>query len=245
MSDSPAVNLNDLLGSEEQVEDTGAQPVRNSPPPSVLEKLKKEYTEVNQRLMHALSHDYDGYKVDTDKDGQAHFGKRGYANYERDKLRRDELRDQIRDTQEREREDRTSAQASFERAKQLVKTVFEREIRFVNKEHHKDLQSLYLHSLKGIDWSSPQLRTDTAKEGMLSMVFGWSANEIRKRRQQAGKAPGGERIDGEHEEGEGDQEPKENEYGFSEGSVGYDITQQFADRMAKRQSGPLGGRGRK
>jgi len=240
------VNMDDLLGAEEErTEET--LPVPRARPaqaaPSALEKLRKQYQEVNQRLIHALGNDYDGYKLDTDSNGNPHFGKKGYAKYEQDKLMRDDLRDRINETRETEREERTSAQASVERAKQLIKKVFDEEIKYVNKDHQQDVQSLYLTSLRTINWSDPNLRTDVAKEGMLSMVFGWAAQKVRRERQSAGKTPAGQNIDPSHEDaGDSDDEAKTNEFGFEQGSVGFDITQQYADRLRRRQAGPLGRR---
>lgn len=247
------VNMDDLFGAEEERQEEGAaapvvpqQQQRKPAAPSQAEQLKKQYQEVNQRLMHALGHDYEGYKLDTDQQGNPHFGKKGYAKYEQDKLLRDDLRDRINEAKESEREERTSAQASLERAKQLIKKVFEDEIRFVNKDHQQEVQSLYLQSLRTINWGDPNLRTDVAKEGMLSMVFGWAAQKVRREKQAAGKAPSGQQIDASHEDADAEEGKTEtNDFGFEKGSVGFDITQQYAERLRQRQGGPLGRRGDK
>lgn len=249
------VDMNDLLGGEEVSDESAvpslgdsyripnAQPRHSGPSGGQADILRRRYEEVNTRLMHALGNDYDGYKLDTDAQGNAHFGKKGYAKYEQDKLMRDELRDRINESREHEREERTSAQASLERAKQLIKKVFEEEIRYVNKEHHADVQSLFLHSLRGVNWGDVNLRSDAAKEGLLSMIFGWAAQKIRRERQAPSSRTSGQQIDASHDDVDA-REPggKSNEFGFEEGSIGFDITQQFSDRLRRRHAGPLGGR---
>ena len=239
------INLDDLLGGEE--EERPSVPVPQQPPaPKAsgrLGELKKKFQEINERLAHALEHNYDGYKVDTGQDGQPHFGTKGYAKYERDKLERENLRDQIRELEQTEREDKSEAQASMERAKQIVKRVFEEEIKYVNRDHRDEVQQIYVNGLRQVNWADPSLRTDIAKEGMLQMIFGYAAQHVRKQKQAAGKASSGERIDAGHEDaGSDDGEVVENDYGWQDGSLGHKITERYEERLKARQRGPLGRR---
>ena len=249
MSNHPNVNIDDLFGREEaqrQEQPRPQQPVQQqapAQPQSRSAQLRQQANELNQKLSHALAHDYEGYKLDTDQHGQPHFGKKGYAKYEQDKLRLQQLRDEISEIRESEKEERSSAQQSIERAKQLVRSVWEREVKYVNQSHIPEIQQLFMHSLRGINWADPNLRTDTAKEGMISMVFGWAAQEVRKQRQTAGKAPESEKIDAGHEDpSEAGDGPEKNEYGFEKGSIAHDITQQFEERLRARSGGPLAAR---
>lgn len=207
------------------------------------DELAEAIRQLDGKIMAALEHGYEGYKLDTDQHGKPFYGSTSHREFEKDRAKLQRLRDELSDVKEQIRDETSQAQSSADRAMQIIQKVYGEEAAHVPKNIIPDLQRFFRDGLRTVDWTVPQLRSDQSKEGMVRMVFSYAAHEARKLR-AANRGNGGastaEGIDGEHEEaGEQQTEPDKNEFGHEKGSVAHDISERYK-RLRTGNAGILG-----
>lgn len=201
-----------------------------------LQQLREARNRLRQKLQNAFSNEYDGYKLDTNQQGQAFFGTRGYAMLEGDKLQLQDLTEQIQDLEGQQRQQQTMAQQSSRGAAALAKRVFQQKIAFVNKALRQQVTQGFQEAYQTVDWGTPQLFSDSAKESLLKMLFNNAAQEAyeQHRRQNGGTGtPPAGTQDADTGDSSDDESPaaKQNEFGHEEGSIGWKISERFKERQ--------------
>ena len=226
------------------------QPQVPERPGSVVELQKRrdalaqQDKTLDEKIYNALEHGYEGYKLDSGHDGKPFYGANSHREFEKDRARLQRLRDELGEVKDQLRDEQAQAQGSAERAMQVMRRVYDEEVKHVPKALIPELQRFFRDGLRTIDWTVPQLRTDANKEGMVRMVFSYAAHEARKARaannNRGDEGRQDEPIDGEHEEaGTREQAPEANEFGHAKGSVAHDISERYK-RLRGGNSGILG-----
>ena len=226
--------------------DTPQQQTVTGQPLVELQRRRDELTtrikELDTKIMNALEHNYEGYKLDTGQDNKPFYGATSHREFEKDRAVLQRLRDELSEIKDQLRDEQAQVQSSADRAMQIIRRVYDEEAKHVPQAVIPELQRIFRDGLRTVDWSSQQLRTDSNKEGMVKMVFAYAFHEARKNRASTKNAEGRqeEQIDGEHEEtGQRDQTPERNEFGHAKDSVAFSISEKYKQLKAGN-SGILG-----
>ena len=224
------------------------QPQTPGRPGPVVELQKRrdavaqQVKDLDAKIYNALEHAYEGYKLDSGQDGKPFYGATSHREFEKDRARLQRLRDELGEIKEQLRDEQAQAQGSAERAMQVMRRVYDEEVKHIPQALIPEVQRFFRDGLRTIDWTVPQLRTDANKEGMVRMVFSYAAHEARKARaaERGDKGRQDEPIDGEHEEAGGKPpEGERNEFGHEKGSVAHGISERYKN-LRSGNSGILG-----
>lgn len=200
-----------------------------------LQNLKNERTQLRQKVSHALRNDYEGYRLDTDGQGNAFFGTKGYASLEADKLHLEDLKERIDELEREQQQFQNLARQSTSSASQLAKRIYQEKINFVNKSLQADVTDAYQRAYAGVDWSVPQLHSEAAKESLLKMMFNHAAQETLEahRRKNTQRGPGSmQDADTGHLSSDEQERVETNEYGHAKGTLEYEISERFKQRQS-------------
>ena len=205
-----------------------------APDSGMVTQLKEQRRQLREQIRTALTNNYEGYKLDTDSNGQPYFGTRGYARFEADKLAEEDLKEQIAELEVQQQQFSNLSRQSSSSAAAAAKQIFARKIAFIDKGQRPAVTSEFKKAFRSVDWGTPQLHSEAARNSLLEMLFNNAAHTVteehRRQRRQSGMPASQEADTGDASDG-GGTAPKVNEFGHEEGSVAWKVSERYKQRQ--------------